>query len=238
MAVFPTDLRKRILASYERGEGTRDQIASRSQVSLGRVKKLIQQRRHGGDIAPRHHPSGRKRKILESHKKVMNDLLGSKPDMTLEELRDATGLFCTLPAIHYAPAAMELKYKKALSASEQDRSDVLEVSKKWRGLQGGLGPARLVFIDESGAKTNMTRLRGRARQAGSLRRALRPLADDDHDLLGSAGRKLVLYDPRSLRQTRRSSGLMWRRFFARRSNRVTSSLWTTSLRTRTPGPWN
>ena len=32
----------------------------------------------------------------------------------------------------------------------------------WRRSQGGLDPSALVFIDESGAKTNMTRLRGRA----------------------------------------------------------------------------
>jgi transposase len=32
----------------------------------------------------------------------------------------------------------------------------------WRRQQPKLDPARLVFIDESGAKTNMTRLRGRA----------------------------------------------------------------------------
>ena len=32
----------------------------------------------------------------------------------------------------------------------------------WRRWQPGLDPAKLVFIDESGAKTNMTRLRGRA----------------------------------------------------------------------------
>ena len=33
---------------------------------------------------------------------------------------------------------------------------------RWRRLQRGFDPERLVFIDESGAKTNMTRLRGRA----------------------------------------------------------------------------
>ena len=33
----------------------------------------------------------------------------------------------------------------------------------WRDSQGTLDPARLVFLDESGAKTNMTRLRGRAK---------------------------------------------------------------------------
>ena len=109
------DLRERILASYDRGEGTRDQIASRYKVSLGMVKKLIQQRRHSGDIAPRHHLSGRKPLILESHKKAMKELLARRPDMTLEELRDETGLSCTLPAIHYALASMGLTYKKRLS---------------------------------------------------------------------------------------------------------------------------
>ena len=34
---------------------------------------------------------------------------------------------------------------------------------RWRALQATLNPARLVFLDESGAKTNMTRLRGRAK---------------------------------------------------------------------------
>jgi transposase len=33
---------------------------------------------------------------------------------------------------------------------------------RWRRLQQSFDPARLVFIDESAAKTNMTRLRGRA----------------------------------------------------------------------------
>lgn len=38
-----------------------------------------------------------------------------------------------------------------------------EAREEWIGSQALLDPARLVFIDESGAKTNMTRLRGRAR---------------------------------------------------------------------------
>ena len=116
MAALSMDLRERILASYDRGEGTRDQIASRYKVSLGMVKKLIQRRRHSGDIAARHHLSGRKPLILESHKKAMKELLARRPDMTLEELREATGLSCTLPAIHYALAAMGLTYKKRRSA--------------------------------------------------------------------------------------------------------------------------
>ncbi len=115
MATLSLDLRERILASYDNGEGTRDVIARRYRVSLGMVKKLLQQRRHTGDIAPRHHLSGRKPLILASHKKTMRELLGRKPGLTLVELRDAAGLACTLPAIHHALAAMGLTYKKRRS---------------------------------------------------------------------------------------------------------------------------
>ena len=34
--------------------------------------------------------------------------------------------------------------------------------RRWQRRQGGFDPAKLVFIDESSAKTNLTRLRGRA----------------------------------------------------------------------------
>jgi transposase len=52
--------------------------------------------------------------------------------------------------------------KKSVHAAEQDRSDVAEARAAWRVSQCGLDPAKLVFIDETWAKTNMTRLRGRA----------------------------------------------------------------------------
>ncbi len=39
----------------------------------------------------------------------------------------------------------------------------------WNNWQTWLKPERLVFIDETGAKTNMTRLRGRARHGDRLR---------------------------------------------------------------------
>lgn len=40
--------------------------------------------------------------------------------------------------------------------------------RRWRRQQGGLDPARLIFLDESAAKTNMTRLRGRAPRGARL----------------------------------------------------------------------
>ena len=106
------DLRERILTAYDQEAGTREEVAHRFRVSLGMVKKLLQQRRRTGHIGPRHHLSGRKPLIVASHHAHLRVLLDKKPDLTLKELRAATGLRCTLPAIHYALQKLELTYKK------------------------------------------------------------------------------------------------------------------------------
>jgi transposase len=116
MATLSLDLRQRILASYDNEEGTRDAIARRFRVSLGMVKKLIQQRRHTGCIKPRHHLAGRKPTIVATHRLAMRQHLKAKSDLTLAELRDLLGLNCTLPALHYVLADMGLTYKKRRSA--------------------------------------------------------------------------------------------------------------------------
>jgi transposase len=58
--------------------------------------------------------------------------------------------------------------KKTLFATEQDRPDVARRRARWKAYQGRLDPARLVFIDETWAKTNMTRLRGWAQRGDRL----------------------------------------------------------------------
>jgi transposase len=58
--------------------------------------------------------------------------------------------------------------KKTLFASEQDRPDVARKRQRWKSHQGRLDPDRLVFIDETWAKTNMTRLRGWAPRGRKL----------------------------------------------------------------------
>jgi transposase len=50
--------------------------------------------------------------------------------------------------------------KKTLRAKEQDRPDVLAAREAWKRCQPELPAERLVFGDESSAKTNMTRLYG------------------------------------------------------------------------------
>jgi transposase len=52
--------------------------------------------------------------------------------------------------------------KKTFRAAEQDRPDVKEQREAWKETMPSIPPERLVFIDESGAKTNMTRLYARS----------------------------------------------------------------------------
>jgi transposase len=53
-------------------------------------------------------------------------------------------------------------------ASEQDRPDIARRRVRWKTHQGKLDPARLVFIDETWAKTNMTRTHGRCARGRRL----------------------------------------------------------------------
>ena len=116
MRTSSLDLRERILASYDHNEGTRVEIAHRFRVSLGLVKKLLQQRRHTNDIAPRHRFSGRKPMIVATHRSQLRALLARKNDLTLKEMRAAAGLKCSLQAINVVLGKMGLTYKKRHSA--------------------------------------------------------------------------------------------------------------------------
>jgi transposase len=140
MRTLSLDLRERILSSYDKEEGTREQIAHRYRVSLGMVKKLLQQRRRTGEIGARHHRSGRKPMILASHQRQMRRLLAKKPDLTLKELRAAVALECSLPAIHYALAKMGLTYKKRRSGRA---SKTVPKSRGRAGRGGGTSSASI-----------------------------------------------------------------------------------------------
>jgi hypothetical protein len=57
-----------------------------------------------------------------------------------------------------------LQHRKTLRASEQGRSDVRQAREHWHTKRQSRIPQeqhRLVFLDEAGTSTKMTRLRGR-----------------------------------------------------------------------------
>jgi transposase len=58
--------------------------------------------------------------------------------------------------------------KKSSRAAEQDRKDVALARADWRASQAKIDPERLVFVDETGLKTDMSRLRGWAQRGARL----------------------------------------------------------------------
>lgn len=145
MTTLSLDLRIRILSTYDEGRSTREEVARRYRVSLGMVKKLLQQRRATGDIGPRHHHSGRQPRILAAHHRQMRALLRHQPDLTLAELRSAAALDCSLPAIHYALLKMGLSYKKRRSGPARKTAR----TSRGRGAAGGGGKLASTRRDSS-----------------------------------------------------------------------------------------
>jgi transposase len=60
------------------------------------------------------------------------------------------------------PRAASNAKKKTRVAFEQQREDVAEARRRWAAEQFSIDPDRVVFVDETWAKTNMTRTYGRS----------------------------------------------------------------------------
>ena len=69
-----------------------------------------------------------------------------------------------MDALQGVPSGRATSKKKTLIASEQQRDDVVRRRTAWKQSQQELDPQRVVFIDETWAKTNMTRTYGRSKQ--------------------------------------------------------------------------
>lgn len=153
MKTLSLDLRERILSTYDAGTATREEVGKRFRVSVGMVKKLLQQRRHTGEIGPRHYRSGRKPRILPAHGEQLQALLRRKPDLTLAELRSTLAMGCSLPAIHYVLVAMGLTYKKRLSM-RQNRTGP---TSRGPGAAGGGSKAALIPPSSSSSTSRRPR---------------------------------------------------------------------------------
>ena len=93
----------------------------------------------------------------------LRELIRQQPDATLEECRRATRPLVQpddhLARLEQAGAAAQ---EEGPRAEEQDRPDVQEKRREFCEELAGVDPQRLVFVDECGANTAMTRTYGRA----------------------------------------------------------------------------
>jgi transposase len=108
---------------------------------------------------------GHRRPILLAERDWLLARIAAAPDLTVRAIRAelaARGVRVSNDAVWRFLRAERLTFKKSLRAAEQERPDVAFKRERWRRYQGRIDPARLVFVDETWAKTNMTRTHGRA----------------------------------------------------------------------------
>jgi transposase len=89
--------------------------------------------------------------------------VAEQPDATLDELRQRLGVPCSRTAVWRGLNRLRLsRKKKTLRADERDAPRVQALRQAFRRKMAGADPRRLVFVDESGATTALTRMYGRA----------------------------------------------------------------------------
>jgi transposase len=163
MESYSMDLRERVVRACDEQIGTRMEIAEMFAVSTAWIRRLLQRRRETGGFSAR--PRGGRRFAafdeagLGPSEVCAAGATRRNPSRVAGPLRGAGQPHGR--ASGPARAGMSSK-KKSLHAAEQDRPDVIAQRDAWRKKSQDVDPDRLVFLDESGAKTNMTRLYGRA----------------------------------------------------------------------------
>ncbi|MCJ2188569.1 IS630 family transposase [Novosphingobium beihaiensis] len=157
---YSMDLRDRAIARVEAGESVRT-VASALSISAATVVRWSQRHRQTGSPAPGK-VGGHKPRLLTG---ALRDWLldRTKTDFTLRglvaELAER-GVKVDYVQVWRFAHAEGLSFKKSVLPAEQLRPQIARRREQWKKYQARPDPARLVFVDETWAKTNMAPLRG------------------------------------------------------------------------------
>jgi transposase len=157
---YSMDLRDRAVARVLAGESVRS-VALALSISAATVVRWSQRYRTLGSAAPGK-VGGHKVGILSGgHRDWLMDC--AKTDFTLRGLvaeLAARGVKVDYVQVWRRVHAEGLSFKKSVLPAEQLRPKVARRRAAWKKFQHLPDPARLVFVDETWAKTNMAPLRG------------------------------------------------------------------------------
>jgi transposase len=157
MGPYSKDLRERVAAAVDHGEGSQREIARRFRVSLTFVFRLLRRRRDADTLDPKPHGGGPTPALGPDEQQRLHQLIREQPDATLEQLRQLGGFTCSLTTLWRELRRRDLtRKKKTLHADERDRPDVKTKRRSFRRKVKKIEPERLVFVDETGVTTAMT----------------------------------------------------------------------------------
>lgn len=115
---YSEDLRQRVIACYEAGKDTYQEVAERFGVSASFVRDLVRLKKDTGEIERRPHGGGMPSKITPDDERVLRRWYELKPDMTLKEAQERLladrGVDASVMALSRALRRMNLTLKKRL----------------------------------------------------------------------------------------------------------------------------
>jgi len=119
-APYSLDLRKKALEAYENGEGSESEIEESFSISQSTLKLWIRSKSHTGKLHPNPHISrGRKRIIDEEGLEFLSQLIESKPDLLIEEMRvsyqEKNGVLVSASMICRSLKDLDLRRKKKVN---------------------------------------------------------------------------------------------------------------------------
>jgi transposase len=158
------DLRRRV-ARFVEARHSCHEAARHFEVSVAFVVRLMAAYRATGSLAAKPEGGWRSSK-LDPHREFLLQRVAETGDLTMPQLAAellARGTTVTPAAISHWFRRQGYSFKKTLRAREQGRSDVRQAREHWRTKgqpRMRQEPHRLVFLDETGTSTKMTRLRG------------------------------------------------------------------------------
>ncbi len=113
MKTYSMDLRERVVAACDAGDGTREEIAARFSVSVSWVRDLLRRRRETGSIAPRPHGGGRPPAFAGESAERLRAAVTAADDATLIERAEAAGVRCGPSAVHRALVRLGITRKRS-----------------------------------------------------------------------------------------------------------------------------
>lgn len=168
-APYSLDLRERVVAAASSGMSCA-RAAVHYQVSHSSAIRWAKRNAETG--SPAALPMGGKKPFVLTHEEAwIRSRMAEQPDLTGRELLaelTARGVEVSYYGVWHFLDHAGLSCKKSPRASEQDRADVARRRRQWQQRQGHVSAARLVFVDETWAKTNMTRTHGRCAKGQRL----------------------------------------------------------------------
>lgn len=152
MKAIPVVIRERIVKLYDQGKGTAE-IAASFGYCVAAVRRVRQHFKERGTLEPQTHRFGRKTHLTAPRKAHLLRLPERRPDATLAEL--GAELERPTSTVELWLTRLGWSCKKTLRAAEQSRPDVVEQRKQWPQRLAEVSADRFVFVDESGANTQL-----------------------------------------------------------------------------------